>query len=397
MSKILTEGTYVPAVQQQVKISRTCRVAVAYCGAKGASFFPEKAVDWPSDLQILVDASPTAVKRGLTNPNGVEKLLGITSQVRTLAGLHATVFIFDKSAAIVGSVNMSETSITSQFQCALFVEDSRIVSGLHRWFDGLWCDPTSSQITIEAVQHLKGLWQPNPAPHAKIHPHSKWHGAQPDPPLPAVAYDLGVTKNELVTLLKRFKNTPCPYADDGSTCADVAKQNEADQMERSSMLHATVRRMKTWTKADIERIFDLAFTHGKAIQVAKPKFLKHSPGKVGRTVDYLLRGSGDPFLRFQKCLRGGPYHLQGLGPAGLTFLLHLWAPSQFAIVNTPVRKALRVLKVTAMDVVTHSAGAAYRNRTEAIRHISAKLGLGSLARADHFFDAIGKKHITAIK
>ena len=141
--------------------------------------------------------------------------------MRTLAGLHAKVFIFDKSAAIVGSVNMSETSITSQFQCALFVEDSRIVSGLHRWFDGLSCDPTSSQITIEAVQHLKGLWQPNTC--ATCQRSTRIPNGTALNPIPRCRRwrlrPFGVTKNELVTLLKRFKNTSCPYADDGSTCA----------------------------------------------------------------------------------------------------------------------------------------------------------------------------------
>ena len=68
--------------------------AVAYCGTAAHTFFPKAPADWPQDLRVIVDASETAVRRGLTNPIGVRHLLGLTSQVRSLACLHAKVFIF---------------------------------------------------------------------------------------------------------------------------------------------------------------------------------------------------------------------------------------------------------------------------------------------------------------
>src|SRR5688500_12282368 len=106
-TRILTEKSFVGAVRAQIKKSETCRIAVAYCGASASSFFPVHPIDWPLDLRVLIDAAAATVKRGFTNPHGVEKLLGITSEIRSLPGLHAKVLIFDEREAIVGSVNFS--------------------------------------------------------------------------------------------------------------------------------------------------------------------------------------------------------------------------------------------------------------------------------------------------
>lgn len=92
-----TESTLLDAIDRLARAASTCRIAVSYCGIGGYRFFPEAAVDRPENLLMVVDASDTAIKRGLTNPNGLLNLLGLTPQLRSLAGLHSKVFIFDKN------------------------------------------------------------------------------------------------------------------------------------------------------------------------------------------------------------------------------------------------------------------------------------------------------------
>jgi len=100
-------------------------MAVAYCGEAAHRFFPEDPASRPLDLRIIVDASEAAVARGLTNPTGLARLRDLPSEVRSLGGLHAKAFIFDETIAIVGSVNMSASSIERQYQLALEVSDPR--------------------------------------------------------------------------------------------------------------------------------------------------------------------------------------------------------------------------------------------------------------------------------
>ena len=117
-----TEQTWVQAIHRLAKSASTCRVAVAYCGREAYKFFPETPADRPEDLRIIVDASTPSVGRGLTNPDGVELLLGLTSQIRSLSALHAKVFIFDDHAALVGSTNMSDASILRIFWTAAAIQ-----------------------------------------------------------------------------------------------------------------------------------------------------------------------------------------------------------------------------------------------------------------------------------
>jgi phosphatidylserine/phosphatidylglycerophosphate/cardiolipin synthase-like enzyme len=132
-------------------------VAVAYCGEGVHRFFPEKPSAWPEDLRIIVDASEETVKRGLTNPKGIEHLLGLTDAVRSLHGLHAKVFVFDEDVVLVGSANMSESSITNQYQSTLEVSDPRIAKQMVTWFDNtLWSN--AKRVDPAMVGRLMPLW-----------------------------------------------------------------------------------------------------------------------------------------------------------------------------------------------------------------------------------------------
>src|SRR5215470_12794883 len=89
-----TEQTLTRAIHRLARRSSILRVAVAYCGREAYTFFPEVSADRPEDLRVLIDASEPAVKLGLTNPEGIEHLLGLNATVKSLPGLHAKVLLF---------------------------------------------------------------------------------------------------------------------------------------------------------------------------------------------------------------------------------------------------------------------------------------------------------------
>jgi hypothetical protein len=98
-------------------------------------------------------------------------------------------------------------------------------------------------------------------------------------------------------------------------------------------------------------------------------------------------------VRFEKVLaKGSGYKLAGMGEAGLTFLMHLWAPKEFAVINAPIEKALKKLKVKFRES-SHRKGQIFKDKTAAAKKIAAATRLRSLARTDHFLDALGKGHI----
>lgn len=392
-----TEKTLVEAIHRLAGESSTCRVAVAFCGKSAHRFFPAAPAKRPHDLRIVVDASKLTVRRGLTNPHGVMRLMGLTSEVRSLPALHAKVFIFDERAAIVGSANMSAHSIERQYQMGLEVTEPAIVHQLVAWFDKIvW--PKSKQMTREDVSRLQGLWKPFHGGQGAKRGHGKlpqWHGTLPEPPHAPSDFMIGVSRAEIRRLLLKFEATRCPYHPDGSiSCAEAAVKTEQRYASLSTRLRSLWHRRATWGKEELGQLFDLAFENGRAAKIKKPSFVGQKPEYVRNSLAFLFEGAGDPYSRFEKLLASdGPYKLYGLGKAGLAFLMHLWNPSEFAVINGPVDKALKSLGVRFKRALLHSEGHAFRNRTAAVRELARLTGLESFGRTDHFLDAIGKGHI----
>ena len=391
-----TEETIVEAIHRLASKSSTCRVAVGYCGEAAHRFFPEKPSARPEDLRIIVDASEQAVRRGLTNPKGVERLLGLTDEVRSLAGLHAKVFVFNEDVVLVGSANMSESSITQQYQLTLEVSDSRIAKQLVAWFDNtLW--NRANKVDHAMVRQLIPLWPrheghgPGRRTKAKL---PRWRGDDPQPPLGPSDFKIGVSKAKLKKLLSEFRNNKCPYENNGKSCWEVAETVERDNKRLSAKLRSLMRCRYSWNKNDLDKVFGLAHTFGKAAEFHRPAFVRQSPAKVARSLDFLLNGGGDPYVRFEKVLApGSPYKMKGMGKGGLTFLMHLWNPGAFAVVMQPVDKALKAMKVSFSRATFRRMGQSYKDCTAAVRQIGKLAALKTLARVDHFLDALAKGHI----
>jgi hypothetical protein len=219
-----------------------------------------------------------------------------------------------------------------------------------------------------------------------------WRRAAPKPLADESDLMAELDKVELRKLLSRFRKAICPYTGDES-CVRRASQWEKGGLKDSRwQLKRLLKRKRHWKKADLVELYELAFTNGKHANFRKARFIQQNPKKVARSISFLLEGDGDPYARLEKMLATrGRYKLFGLGRAGATFLMHLMNPKAFAVVNQPVEAALRRLGLA--KAIPATIGQWYRGRTQAIRHVAKVTGLKSLARVDHFLDAIGKKHL----
>jgi hypothetical protein len=297
--KIHTEETVTQTIRDLLSKCSSCRVAVSYCGEAAYRFFPEQPEHRPNDLRILVDASEAAVARGLTNPEGLNCLLGFTDNLKSLPGLHAKVWVFDKAIAIVGSVNMSETAIERQFQLSVEVSDSEAVRKIAGWFDRHWRRRQANTLDRRVIERLATLWRGNQGSAAKSKTRGKlrkWKGPPPEPPLKPSDLEIAVTDDAIKGLLEEFRTNNCPYVDEqGPSCSEMAKQTEAHYRQLGDELRRLMRRQSSWNKASLDRIFDIAFTNGSAARMVKPLFVKQPPKKVASSLKFLLQGVGDPY------------------------------------------------------------------------------------------------------
>jgi phosphatidylserine/phosphatidylglycerophosphate/cardiolipin synthase-like enzyme len=229
-----TEKTWIEAIHRLAAKSSICRVAVAYCGSEAYRFFPESPAARPEGLRLVVDASDDTVRRGLTNPKGLEHLLGLTTQLRTLAALHAKVFIFDDETALVGSMNMSTASL-KQIQVAVEVRNPRLVRSLVQWFDrDVWTN--ARPLSAEAVRRLGYLWPSRDfhgsTRHVKVHL-PKWHGEVPQPPLEPSDFRVSVSRRRLKKLLTQFETNTCLYPKYRNvSCAIAGRKHRTDLSRR---------------------------------------------------------------------------------------------------------------------------------------------------------------------
>jgi hypothetical protein len=362
-----TEATHVAAIHRLAKESRICRVAVSYCGKHAYEFFPEALSLRPEDLRIIVDASEGTVAHGLTNPAGLTSLLGLTRQMRSVKGLHAKVFIFDDRSALVGSTNLSRSSL-AQYQMTLEMSDRSVVKELVNWFDAHW--QSGRDLDPDEVDRLEKLWR---APQATTVAHKKiilpqWH-ERPNPP-PRSQFKIALKGKTVVDLLSQFKRNECPYGEiEGASCLETADFYERKYQAHGKTLHALMRRQSGWTHNDLGGIFAMAYMHGRPAKMRRPLFVKQSQRKVAKSLNFLLNGNGDPYVRFEKVLAtGSPYKLNGLGAAGAIFLMHLWNSSEFALVNAPIVTALRILKVA--PTLSGQKGQAFKDLTAAVKQIA---------------------------
>lgn len=391
---IYTEREIVEANLRLLSQCTVCRVAVAYCGEGAYRFFPEKGAFRPADLRIIVDASRTTISRGLTNPNGIFKLLDLTNQLYSLPGLHAKVWVFDDNVALVGSVNLSESSIEAQRQLTVEVRDPRVVSRIAKWFDRLQSE--SMQLHSGSIRRLKKYWPKHRETIAGRRTRGRlphWKDTAPMGLAEEADFFADVSEAKFARLLRLFRSNVCPYPDSGGvSCSRASIDVETWHHDLSLDLKRLMHARKRWGRDELEEMFGLAFTHGKAARLRKGLFLSQPPQRVRGSLEYLLKGPGDPYTRFEKVLDpDGSYKIDGMGEAGLSFLMYLWEPTKFAIKNEPVAKALQYLGVKLPK--RRSVGQKFKDFTDAVKEIGRRAKLRSLARTDHFLDAIGKKHL----
>ena len=279
----------------------------------------------------------------------------------------------------------------------LEVRDTPLIRRLTEWFDYLFWKRGKPLDAVE-VKRLRELWPEHPPFPSTLKKKAKppgWQGSAPQPPPAQSDFKLGTSNKKIQSLLREFKSNECRYhPGTGLSCFEWSASDEKDQAQAGKTLGTLMHRTSRWTKSDLSELFDIAHTFGRAAMMWKPKFIRQSPVKVAKSLTFLLRGDGDPYVRFEKLLvSGGGYKLFGLGGAGLMFLMHLWNPKEFAILNKPVDDALRALKFSFGREMSERRWEAYRERTLAVLEIARLTKLKTLTRTDHFLDAFAKGHI----
>lgn len=90
-------------------------------------------------LRVITLWEIRAFLAGASEPEALHRLLQLGAEVRTMsAGLHAKVYIVDRSAALVTSANLSAGGLTNNLECGVALQDRQAVTALAERFNLEW-------------------------------------------------------------------------------------------------------------------------------------------------------------------------------------------------------------------------------------------------------------------
>lgn len=150
MGNLVTASPWTAISCAARKSKQPSHVAVAYMGQRGDALLPLIA-----DSRLVVDASLSSVRGGITHPGALLKLRKRGVRVFSSPLLHAKVFAFD-SVGFVGSTNASTRSRDHLSEAVVRVKDAPTLADIRNYVDGLAVD----ELTKSDLEWLRKQYSP---------------------------------------------------------------------------------------------------------------------------------------------------------------------------------------------------------------------------------------------
>lgn len=92
----------------------------------------------PANVQVITRFNLIDFADGVSDLAALRKLLDAKAKVRGVLNLHAKLYIFGKSRAIITSCNLTEAALNRNHEFGMIVNDEAIIAKCLAYFDGLW-------------------------------------------------------------------------------------------------------------------------------------------------------------------------------------------------------------------------------------------------------------------
>jgi HKD family nuclease len=92
----------------------------------------------PSDIQIITRFNLCDFYNGVSDISALQFLLKRGAQIRGIRNLHAKLYLFGESRAIITSANLTDAALSRNHEFGFFADDEQILSHCQNYFDELW-------------------------------------------------------------------------------------------------------------------------------------------------------------------------------------------------------------------------------------------------------------------
>ena len=92
----------------------------------------------PRKLQVITRFNLADFAAGVSDVAALRELTQANAQVRGIKNLHAKLYVFGSTRAIVTSANLTDAGLNRNFELGTVSEDAVLVKNCQRYFNGLW-------------------------------------------------------------------------------------------------------------------------------------------------------------------------------------------------------------------------------------------------------------------
>ena len=92
----------------------------------------------PSKVRVITRFNLADFAEGVSDIEALRMLLGAGAQVRGIRKLHAKLYLFGTSRAIITSANLTKSALDSNHEFGLVAEDATVIATCRAYFDNLW-------------------------------------------------------------------------------------------------------------------------------------------------------------------------------------------------------------------------------------------------------------------
>ena len=92
----------------------------------------------PGNIQVITRFNMADFAEGVSDVRALRKLLDANARVRGVRNLHAKLYLFGASRAIITSANLTESALSRNHEFGMVTKDATIIVKCRAYFDDLW-------------------------------------------------------------------------------------------------------------------------------------------------------------------------------------------------------------------------------------------------------------------
>lgn len=100
----------------------------------------------PGKVQVITRFNLADFAEGVSDVTALQKLLEAGARVRGIRNLHAKLYVFGTSRAIITSANLTRAALTRNLEFGVIADDKVTIRKCRSYFDDLWCAGNDAQL-----------------------------------------------------------------------------------------------------------------------------------------------------------------------------------------------------------------------------------------------------------